>query len=174
MENNLNFKSLIKVIFECGISVVCISLIFGLIYGLYTLISLNWNEYIFPTIISPIFLIISNIILFISNNLKIFTLGVVLINIWISCINSKISERFKDLPSILSNLSIFSILILFGLLPSNFIKGNFLISFIIFIFLIIFIMMHSTSLEKIQDYNEKIKKEENKLNEDYKQLSFDF
>ena len=73
MENNLNFKSLIKVIFECGISVVCISLIFGLIYGLYTLISLNWNEYIFPTIISPIFLIISNIILFISNNLNIFT-----------------------------------------------------------------------------------------------------
>lgn len=150
---------------------------FGLIYGLYTLISLNWNDYIFPTIISPISLIISNIILFINNNLKIFSLVVILINIWISCVNYKISERFKKTPLSLSMLSIFSIVITFSLSVFNLAERNFLISFTLMFFLMIFVIVHNISLKEVENYNDKLKKDNEKLmkiNKNDKQLSFDF
>jgi hypothetical protein len=124
MEEKISFKELLKICKECSISIFFISVIFGLIYGVYSLISMNWDQYIFPILISPVLMFFYNFLPFIEENSKLISFLLILINFWFCCVVFKIGKKFKKIPvviSIFANLSFFTMvfMLLFNIERNN-------------------------------------------------------
>lgn len=117
MEEKISFKELLKICKECSVSIFFVSVIFGLIYGVYSLISMNWDQYIFPTLIYPILVLFEKYI-------NLISIIIVLINFWFCCVVFKIAKKMKKTPIIIDILATLSFCTMFFMMFFNFAKNN--------------------------------------------------
>lgn len=98
MSKDLSVKELFKIVYDCGLRILFASILIAIIYGIYEVISANWQSYILPVIIEPI-------MTFSSKNLTILTIIWSVLTIWNCCIITKILINKKRVPKLFNYTS---------------------------------------------------------------------